>query len=137
MKTLFRVAFIILTVVPLAWMQTPASPIAAWQISICPVKIVTGRSDFTAVYNYTVRTDASGTPTKVTAVGKSPSEKYVEASLFESCIKEWKLDPEDEYTVRFGLGTMMFDRKPNYILVSNKSKSVKILLPEEIFEWTK
>jgi hypothetical protein len=52
-------------------------------------------------------------------------------------MKEWRLEPTEDYLVTFGVGTIMFDRKPNYILVSNKTKSVKILLPGEIFEWAK
>ena len=117
--------------------QTSPSSGAGWQISICPVKLISGQADFNGVFTYAVKTDENGVPTDVTRIDKSVLDRFVDSTKFAPCIKEWKLGPTEDYSINFGVGTIMFDRKPNYILVSNKTKAVKILLPAEIFEWTK
>jgi len=137
MKNSIKATLLFLLLAEATPAQISPSSDSAWQVSICPVKLLNQPADFNGSFRYSVRTDINGVPTTISRISESALDKFVDTTKFTPCIKQWRLEPTEDYSVTFGVGTIMFDKKPNYILVSNKSKTVKIVLPEEIFEWAK
>jgi hypothetical protein len=113
--------------------QTEQSTSPAWDVSICPVKLLVGTQDFVGQIRFTVKTDGQGKVISVSELGRSPLYNWVDTQKFPPCIKGWRLSSLEDHIVTIGVATIFTDRKNNFISISNKTQKLKINLPVEIF----
>ena len=100
------------------------------EIVICPVKLAFQPADFRYSYRYIIKTDEKGALVKITQLGKDNEPRFVKYEDFIPCMEKWKLIPSEDYFVSFNVGTIFTDRYKNYILISNKMETIKIILPD-------
>lgn len=97
------------------------------EITVCQIKLKVGSADFAFNYQFAVTTDNSGAVNEVSKLGKD-RPPFVNDDEFIPCIKSWKLGPNEEYFVTIRVATIFKDRNKNFILISSKKETLKLLL---------
>ena len=136
MRYLFIACCLTLCLAVISPAQSPSTNPDPWTVSLCPVRLLQGAADFNGAFYYIAKTNKDGVVTDVKESNTTILSKFVDTREFIPCIKNWRLSPSAEHVITFGVGTIFFDRKPNYISIASKTQKLKIIVPDEIFEWS-
>ncbi|CAN5786130.1 hypothetical protein BH20ACI4_BH20ACI4_16090 [soil metagenome] len=129
MKRFMCLIFLLVGFSTFVFSQNTESERKEKEITICPVKLLVGAADFRFSYRYIVKTNDKGEINKIEQLGKNENPKFIKDEDFIPCMESWKLNPSEDYFISFNIGTIFTKRYKNYISISNKTDTIKIILP--------
>ncbi len=98
------------------------------EITVCSINLRVGVANFYSSYRFIVTTDKIGNVDKVQQLSEKSALPFFNFEDFAPCIKNWKLEPNENYGVLFSLGTKNSGVQRNFIEISSKNESIKMYL---------
>lgn len=128
-KHIFLLVLLVIGFSSFAFSQNTENAKIEKEITVCPVKLIAKAAEFRFSYRYVVKTDEDGLVIKITQLGKDDVPKFIKDEDFVSCIESWKLNPSKDYFIAIYVGTIFTNRYKNYISISSKTETIKIIVP--------
>jgi hypothetical protein len=98
------------------------------EIKVCRIELteVGKRACFHFNFIFLVKTDDKGVVEKIEKIHPQKSQPFVREDKFVECVKTWKLDENEKYTVGLSFGTT--SHEDSISILDSKSQVIRLIL---------